>query len=183
MTEQDIINLVKEDEWMMNVLREAEKLNLPDWIIGAGFLRNKVWDALHGFKREVADTRDVDLAYFDGEVINRDADKTLSEKMGGVFGLEWEIINQAYTHLWHRREKPYRSASEALGEWVETATCVAVTLRQGEPIIVAPHGIGDLVNLILRPSPSHKQDLDTFYDRIKSKNWLQKWPNLRVDIV
>ncbi len=56
MTEQDIIQMVKNDEWMMNVLTEANKLNLPDWIIGAGFLRNKVWDYLHDIKRNVADT-------------------------------------------------------------------------------------------------------------------------------
>ena len=35
---------------MMNVLNEANKLNLPDWVIGAGFLRNKVWDYLHDIK-------------------------------------------------------------------------------------------------------------------------------------
>ena len=46
MNEQDIINLIKNDEWMMSVLGEAEKLCLPDWMIGAGFLRNKVWDFL-----------------------------------------------------------------------------------------------------------------------------------------
>lgn len=42
MNEKDIIQMVKEDKWMMNVLMEADKLNLPDWMIGAGFLRNKV---------------------------------------------------------------------------------------------------------------------------------------------
>jgi len=51
MNEQDIINLVRSDKWMMNVLQEAEKLNLPELIIGAGFLRNKVWDYLHVIKR------------------------------------------------------------------------------------------------------------------------------------
>ena len=42
MTEKDILDLIKRDKWMMDVLRVAEKLNLPDWIIGAGFIRNKV---------------------------------------------------------------------------------------------------------------------------------------------
>jgi len=64
MTEQDIINLIKNDKWMMAVLKEADKLNLSDWMIGAGFLRNKVWDYLHNIKREIADTRDIDLVYF-----------------------------------------------------------------------------------------------------------------------
>src|SRR3989344_341827 len=42
MTEKDILDLIKIDKWMMDILRVAEKLNLPDWIIGAGFIRNKV---------------------------------------------------------------------------------------------------------------------------------------------
>jgi len=67
-----------------------------------------------------------------------------------------------------------------LSEWVETPTCVAVTLEEGEPKIIAPHGIDDLVNLIVRPSPSHTGNLGIFYNRIESKKWLKKWPKLKV---
>ena len=182
MNEQDIIKLVKNDKWMMNVLREAEKLNLPDWMIGSGFLRNKVWDYLHDIKREIADTRDIDLVYFDLENQDKKKDVELSERMKGELGLEWEIRNQAYMHIKHNREKPYRNTAEALSEWVETPTCVAVTLENSEPKIIAPHGIGDLVNLIVRPAPSHKADLETFYSRVNNKNWLQKWNKLKIVI-
>lgn len=171
--------MVKEDEWMMDVLREGEKLNLPDWMIGAGLLRNKVWDKLHNIKRKVADTSDIDLVYFDA-INTEEFDKKLSNKMKGVLGLNWEIVNQSYTHKWHDRKFPYKNTREALSEWVETPTCVAVTLRDGEPRIIAPHGIGDLVNLIVRPSPSHKENLEVFHERVESKNWLKKWPKLKV---
>ncbi|MBP9836807.1 MAG: nucleotidyltransferase family protein [Candidatus Pacebacteria bacterium] len=180
MNEQDIIELVKNDEWMMSVLKEAEKLNLPDWMIGAGFLRNKVWDYLHGFKKEISDTRDIDLIYFNDENQNEKADEELSLKMQGKLGLEWEIVNQAYTHKWHNREEPYADSSEALSEWVETATCVAVTLKNCEPEIIAPHGLSDLVGLIVRPTLSHKNNLELFHNRVQSKNWLNKWPKLKV---
>ena len=150
MNEQDLIKMIKEDRWMMNVLNEAEKLNLPDWMIGAGFLRNKVWDKLHNFKKEIADTNDIDLVYFDIKNTERE-DKKLSKKMDGRLGLKWEIVNQSYTHKWHNREIPYENTTEALSEWVETPTCVAVTLKEGEPKIIAPYGIDDLVNLIIRP--------------------------------
>jgi len=43
-SEQDISKIIEADDWMMDVLRAAEKLQLPDWWIGAGFLRNKIWD-------------------------------------------------------------------------------------------------------------------------------------------
>ena len=38
--------------------------NLPDWAIGAGVLRNLVWDELHGYAQRTP-ARDVDVAYFD----------------------------------------------------------------------------------------------------------------------
>ncbi|MFZ2049072.1 MAG: nucleotidyltransferase family protein [Minisyncoccia bacterium] len=180
MDKQDIINLVKKDEWMMSVLKEAEKLNLPDWMIGAGFLRNKVWDYLHDINREVSDTRDIDLIYFDKENQDEKADEELSKKMGDKLGLKWEIVNQAYTHKWHKRDRPYLNSEEALSEWVETPTCVAVTLLNGEPEIIAPHGIGDLVNLVVRPSSNQKDGLKRFNERYTSKKWLEKWPKLKI---
>lgn len=172
--------MIKGDEWMMNVLIEANKLNLPDWMIGAGFLRNKVWDYLHGIKRDIGDTHDIDLVYFDKVNQNEGEDERYSKNMKGVLGLDWEIVNQAYTHRWHDREVPYANTAEALSEWVETPTCVAVTLINGSPKIIAPHGIDDLVNLIIRPTPSHKNNLDIFYNRIESKKWLLKWPKLKI---
>jgi hypothetical protein len=178
MTEQDIINLIKSDTWMMNVLKETDKLNLPDWMIGAGFLRNKVWDYLHNIKREVADTSDIDLVYFDKKNIDENKDKVLSKKMKGIYGLNWEIVNQAYTHKWHNRKIPYKNTTEALAEWVETATCVAVTLTEGEPKIIAPQGIYDLVNLIVRPVPTASKK--SFNKRYITKKWLEKWPKLKV---
>ncbi len=178
MNEQEIIDLVKDDAWMMAVLKEAEALQLPDWMVGAGFLRNKVWDHLHGIKREVADTNDIDLIYFDEANQDKDADKELSQKMKGKLGLDWEIVNQAYTHKWHDRENPYKNSTEALSEWVETPTCVAVTLRNGGPVIIAPHGIDDLVNLIVRPTSTAK--VEDFNRRYRSKKWLEKWPKLRI---
>ena len=30
-TEQEIIALIEDDKWMMDLLRVAEQLNLPDW--------------------------------------------------------------------------------------------------------------------------------------------------------
>jgi uncharacterized protein len=179
MTEKDIINLVKSDKWMMDVLSEAEKLNLPEWMIGAGFLRNKVWDHLHGIKREIADTNDIDLVYLDPVKVDPSKDAKLSSEMSGKLGLDWEIINQAYTNQWHNHP-PYKSTAEAISYWIETPTCVAVTLKDSDPIIIAPHSIDDLVNLIVRPSPARKENLDLFYQRIKDKQWLQKWPKLKV---
>ncbi len=179
MTETDICSLVENDTWMMAVLHEAEKLSLPEWMIGAGFLRNKVWDYLHGIQRVVADTSDIDLVYFDVKQISEEKDRILSERMSGTLGLRWEIKNQAYMHTRHNHD-PYKNAAEGISHWVETPTCVAVTLRKGTPHIVAPHGVADLTNLVIRPVPSRTNDLEIFYKRISDKRWLEKWPKLKV---
>ncbi len=180
MNEQDIINLVASDKWMMDVLYEAEQLDLPEWMIGAGFLRNKVWDYLHGIKRDVADTNDIDLVYLDKKNVSEYEDEALSNKMSGTLGLRWEIKNQAYMHTRHNHQ-PYNSTAEGISYWVETPTCVAVTTENGELEIIAPHGIEDLVNLVIRPSPT-RNDLELFHQRVAGKEWLLKWPKLKVVI-
>lgn len=48
--EQCIIELIKSDELRMRALYSARALNLPDWLIAAGFVRNLVWDYLFGKK-------------------------------------------------------------------------------------------------------------------------------------
>jgi hypothetical protein len=58
-SEAEMSQLIRNDAWMMGVLRAAESLNLPDWWIGAGFLRNKVWNHIEG--KDTEQTRDVDL--------------------------------------------------------------------------------------------------------------------------
>ncbi len=42
LNEEAIISLIKDDQWMMEVLQAARSLNLPDWWICAGFVRSKM---------------------------------------------------------------------------------------------------------------------------------------------
>ena len=40
-------SILRKDSVRMQCLRAARSLNLPDWYLGAGFLRNAIWDYLH----------------------------------------------------------------------------------------------------------------------------------------
>ena len=51
------------DDSMMGVLRAVRDLELPDCWIGAGFLRNKVWDELHN--SQYRSLFDIDVIYFE----------------------------------------------------------------------------------------------------------------------
>jgi len=47
-SEADILALIRDDPWMMAVLQAVRQQQLPDCWVGAGFVRRKVWDTLHG---------------------------------------------------------------------------------------------------------------------------------------
>lgn len=55
-----------EDPERMEALSTAAELNLPDWCLAAGFVRNLAWDKMHGFSSATA-LNDIDLIYFDAE--------------------------------------------------------------------------------------------------------------------
>lgn len=190
MTEQDIIDLIKKDKWMMDILRASESLHLPDWWIGAGFIRSKVWDFVSGYKKRTP-LPDVDLIYFDKSDFSEDKAGNFSTKAEDEYqeqlkslnsSVKWSVTNQARMHLFHKT-KPYKNSEEGLSEWSETATCIGVSLNKEKLKLIAPHGIEDLVNLIVRPIPKYaekyRHNPNIFESRLKEKKWLQKWPKLK----
>ena len=187
-TEADIINVIKEDEWMMSVLKNVRKLNLPDWWIGAGFIRSKVWDTLHNYKVRTP-LNDVDIIYFDKDDYSEEEANSESTKKEIYYesllksndsNVNWSVTNQARMHLFHN-DRPYASSEDALSQWVETATCIGVRLLENDELqLSTPRGIKDLVNLILRPSITTPEGIRSFDSRVKNKKWLIKWPKLKV---
>ena len=179
MTEQEILTLIQNDPWMMNIISIATALDLPDWIIGAGFVRNKVWDHLSGNEKEVVDTRDIDLVYFDPQGNDEKADERLSEELRTKTGITWEVVNQFYAHQWNGLP-PYASTEDAISQWPETVTAIGVTLDTYKKLkLFAPYGIDDLVNFIVRPSPKFKGGAEKLKERMRTKKWQDKWPRVR----
>ncbi len=64
MTKEDILDVIKNDRWMIGILRAVFDLKLPDWWIGAGFVRSKIWDTVHGYTKRTI-IPDIDVIYFD----------------------------------------------------------------------------------------------------------------------
>jgi hypothetical protein len=180
LTEIDILRLVSQDEWMMSVLSVAKKVNLPDWMIGAGFIRNKVWDELHGFDYSKRRPEDLDLIYFDLGNTSKSQEEKYNIQLNNILKYNWSVKNMARMHE-HNNDEPYVSTLDGLAHWVETATCIAVKLNEAnKPIIIAPYGIDDLVNLILKPTLHMKYRMEDFEARVTKKQWLLKWPKLKV---
>jgi uncharacterized protein len=180
MNKQDIVKIAEQDSWMMDVLRAAQSLYLPDWMIGAGFVRNKVWDVLHGYK-ERTPLNDIDLIYFDTSDTREDIEKEYEKKLANILNIQWSVKNQARMHLVDGEERQRSCSEDGLAKWVETPTCTAIRINNtGDVELIAPHGISDLVNLVVRPTPEFKRDIEIFRNRVSGKKWLEKWPKLQV---
>jgi hypothetical protein len=182
MTEQDIITLISDDEWMMHVLRLVRSLELPDWCVCAGFVRTKVWDYLHGLDSPTP-LSDVDVVYFDpnhaSETTEKEYEKILSEWDSSI---PWSVKNQARMHT-KNGHAPYVSTSDALANFTEVCTAVGAYLDSDDQVkLIAPYGISDLVNLIVRPTPffATTDKREVFERRVDSKRWRLTWYRLKI---
>jgi uncharacterized protein len=179
-TIDDIIRFVAGQPSMMKILRLAETLNLPDCWIGAGFVRNVVWDALHD-RPWSPSYSDVDVVYFDADNLDPDEDIRIETKLtASIPGIPWSVKNQARMHRGNG-DPPYVDTGNALRHWPETCTAVAVRSVASQIELLAPFGISDLVSLIVNPTPAFARKIDAYRARVAQKQWAQRWPNLRIN--
>jgi uncharacterized protein len=176
----DICQFFAASAWHRTVLETVRALDLPDWWIGAGFVRSAVWDHLHGFATPTP-LDDIDVIWFDTRHPDRDFDETLVAKLRAQRpDLPWSVKNQARMPR-RNGDRPYRSSFDAMRHWPETATAVAITLRDSDVLeFAAPFGIDDLLTLMVRPTPHFRANRVVAYDeRQRAKNWRARWPRLR----
>ena len=183
--EDQLRQLIGQNERVMTLLRTVRRGNPPDWLVGAGVIRNLVWDHLHGFTQPHL-PRDIDVAFFDPTDLSPERDTAVTAQLTALMStVEWEATNQAAVHVWYAAEygqvvPPLRSAAEAIATWPETATCTAVRLLPDDSLhIVAPFGLNDLFQMILRRNPA-RVTVEQFYQRLQSKQIRQKWPLVQV---
>jgi hypothetical protein len=141
--------------------------------IGAGFVRNAVWDALSGATPEVAALADLDVLHLDPTSTDPVFEASLR---GARPGLRWSVTNQRRMAARHGHA-PYPDLSAAMSRWPETATAVAARLDAGRIAILAPHGVADLLGRVLRTPPGG--DAAAMLARCVAKGWRARWPDLR----
>jgi len=174
-------SVLASDPRRLHVLHLVRALGLPDCWVGAGFVRNCVWDHLHGYPASPV-TGDVDVVWHDPDRATPALDAELEARLRAADGaLAWSVKNQARMHR-RNGDAPYRSCLEAMRHWPETATAVGVRLDADNQIqVAAPFGLDDLFGLRLRPTPSFTTEKHPiFLTRIRSKNWLASWPRLEI---
>ncbi|WP_422010939.1 nucleotidyltransferase family protein [Roseateles sp.] len=177
--------LVRATPWFMAALRAGRELRLAQWCIGAGALRNLVWDALHD--QPPSALPDVDFAFFCAADVGADRDAALQRRLGELCpGLPWEVTNQADVHLWFEAHfghavEPLRSLQDAVATWPEPATAVGVWLDAHDDLhVIAPLGLDDLLGLRVRRNP-RRVSVATYRERCASKRYAERWPRVCVE--
>lgn len=175
MSTQQVLDMIASDPWRMHALTLVDSLNLPDCWIGGGFVRNRVWDVLHGIETPV---NDIDVVYFDTQDIRPERDKHYESLLSHHLALPWSVKNQARMHT-KNNNAPYLNTHDAIRHWIEIPTCIAVRLHDHALELLAPHGTHDLVNLVVKPSPQCPS-LDVYRERTTNKGWKERWPQLHI---
>ncbi len=183
--EERLRHIASSSDWLMPALRAVRELELASWCIGAGAVRNLVWDALHDYSTP-SHLADVDVAYFDASDPAPERDTALQRRLHEAMPrIPWEVTNQAAVHHWFEgyfghAVEPLLSLPEAVGSWPEYATCVGLCLNQDNSIeVIAPHGLDDLFNCVVRRNPT-RVSLGTYRSRVEQKNYASRWPQVTV---
>lgn len=173
-----VARIIAQDPVGMKQLRAARTLGLPDWCIAAGFVRNRVWDHLHGISPPRAPA-DIDVLYYDAADLSKETEQGFEARLSAALPAPWQVRNQARMHL--RKELPqHTSTAHAMTFWLETVTAVGVRLEADDTLtVVAPLGVDDLVGLICRPTDFGRTRLDEYQARIAQKRWRELWPRVR----
>lgn len=171
--------LILQDPFRLGLLQTAEYVvaqhNIPDAFLAAGFVRNCVWDFLHGLASTALN--DVDVVYFDSDDMDARRDEVLERDLTALSpDVRWEVKNQARMRYQHN-DPAYTSALEAMCFWPEQQTAVGIRL-DGSRAVLSPFGLQSLFAGKLSAGPY--RPIGIMRERIEKKQWLQRWPKLQV---
>ncbi len=180
----DMIQKVLEtDHIRRKALELVAALDLPDCWIAAGFVRDAVWDHLHG--HPISEPQgDVDVVWFCEDTENAEFDRQIEHRLlAKMPDLQWSVKNQARMHG-RNADRPYQSVADAMKYWPETATAIAARIDcTGSIEVNAPLGLEDLITFQLRPGPRFRDEkLPIFFERVSAKNWIGRYPKLEMSV-
>ncbi|MFJ7736448.1 nucleotidyltransferase family protein [Lysinibacillus sp. NPDC097287] len=178
--EDQLIDIIKNDSSIMSILEAVEELNLSDAWVSAGLIRNKVWDVLHNINTPI---NDIDVIYFDSTDTSWDIEKSFEQKLEALLPNQpWSVKNQARMHM-KNSFAPYTSSYDGVAHFTEIPTAIAVRLQKSELEVMAPYGLEDLFNKIVRPTPYFQKgsELQAIYiKRMQEKEWDKTWKDLSI---
>ncbi|HWF21728.1 MAG TPA: nucleotidyltransferase family protein [Acidimicrobiales bacterium] len=182
----ELTDILASSDWFLATLDRVATVDPPQWWVGAGVIRDLVWDTRFGEGFDPARLKDVDVAYFDGTDLTTDREVGLASELRELDpSIVWDVKNQAAVHQWYPARfgldvQPFQSVSEAVATWPEYAACVAV--RHGEDgslLVLAPHGLDDLLDGVWRRNPTRVTP-EEYERRLRRKDPAARWRGMRV---
>ncbi len=138
-------------------MRELHQSDL--WLAG-GAVRNTVWSELYGDDCLLT-IKDFDIAFFDKNS-GRERETEMKNFMSSQLpGWEFDVKNQASFAVWRKGRFPFESTADGISNWLLTTASVGVALNVNNEIeLLAPYGLADLFNGIVRPTPRQADNPD-----------------------
>lgn len=158
------------------VLPAIAQINLPNWWLAGGAVRNTVWRSVFGDRCQLF-IKDFDIAFFD-PAGDRNQELAAKAALTQQFPQHlFDVKNQASFARWRPGRKIFTSTEDGIINWLHTATAVGVKIDlNGEWIFFTPYGLEDLFNGIIRPTPENTHNPDA---EQKAEEFLFKCPCLR----
>jgi len=175
-----VLEMFKTCKERVEAIEAIVSLELPDCWAAAGVVRNTIWDVLHG-TTSWTPLADIDVAYHDATACDIERDTDLESRLCSLCGgFRFSVKNQARMHS-RNGHSPYRCSRNALLHWTETCTAVGITISEGNWRVLAPWGVDDLLNLVVRPTFQTREYIDKVLARVAEKKWLTLWPKLTIE--
>jgi uncharacterized protein len=185
MLQSRLIELIYSSSVLMRALRAARSVDPPDWLIGGGAIRERVWNHLHR-SAHLAPSKDVDLAFFDPVLLGSEREWSVQKAvMAQALDISWDVTNQAAVHLWYPEVfgvevEPLTCSADAVATWPETATAIAIRLLGDDRIqVIAPCGLDDLFGLICRRNPRRVTE-EQYRRRVERMQIAKRWPQVQI---
>ncbi|WP_261841253.1 nucleotidyltransferase family protein [Aliamphritea ceti] len=173
-----IIELIHTDALRMQALSAVRSLELPGWLIAAGFVRNRVWD--HVFK-VTTPLSDIDVIYFCSSDTSEERDLMLERQLSAICpDLPWSVKNQARMHI-RNGDLPYGNSLDAMSYWPEKQTALGVSLN-AQNMLSIQHCFSLDLQFSGKVNHNPVRDYNVFLQRLTQKNWLSIWPGLEVAV-
>jgi uncharacterized protein len=171
------LQILLENSPIKTVLPAITELNLPDWWLAGGAVRNTIWHSIFGQDCALF-IKDFDIAFFD-EQGTRSQELAAKATLTNQFpDYQFDVKNQASFARWRPGRTTYTSTQDGITNWLHTATAVGVKLdTQRQWQFFTPYGLDDLFAGVIRPTPTHINNPDA---QNKAAEFLQKCPCLRL---
>jgi hypothetical protein len=171
--------------WLLDILRTVERAGLPDAWVGAGIVRDLVWDSLYGAGFDPATVKDVDVAFYDSADTSAARDAAAEAALRQLTpDVPWDAKNQAAVHLWYASRfgdevAALISTRDGVDTWPETATAVALRVTNDVLDVYATFGLSDLLGGVWRRNPRRVSPTE-YLARIERKCPHERWPGVSV---